>query len=60
LVGVNTAVSWCDPTANVDEVDAVPLLTAAEAPMLVEPSLNCTVPVAAGGLIVAVSVRGTP
>ena len=60
MVGVNTAVSWCDPTANVDVVDAVPLLTAVGSPILVDPSLNCTMPVAAAGVTVAVSVRGLP
>ena len=59
--GANTAVSERDPTANVDVVpDAVPLLTATGLPRLVVPSLNCTVPVAVAGVIVAVSVTGVP
>jgi hypothetical protein len=61
FVGVNTAVNWCDPTDSVDvDVDAVPLLTATRSPMLVLPSLNCIVPVAADGLSVAVSVTVLP
>jgi hypothetical protein len=61
VVGVNTAVSWCEPAVNVVVVcDAVPLLMATALPMLVAPSLNCTVPAAAVGLTVAVSVTAVP
>ncbi|MDQ2881226.1 MAG: hypothetical protein M3Y48_08280 [Actinomycetota bacterium] len=61
FVGVNTAFNWWDPTANVDvDVAAVPLLTATGSPILVLPSLNCIMPVAAAGLSVAVSVNGLP
>jgi hypothetical protein len=60
LAGVNTAVSGCDPTVNVDVVpDAVPLVTITGLPRVVVPSLNCTVPAAVTGVTVAVSVRGT-
>jgi hypothetical protein len=58
LAGVNTAVSWWEPGAS-REVDpaAVPLvLTGTVGPMLVAPSLNCTLPTAVGGVIVAVRV----
>lgn len=56
LVGVNTAVSECDPGPNV-EMDplAMPLVTGTRSPRLVVPSLNCTLP-AAAGVTVAVSV----
>ena len=55
--GVNTAVNWCAPAANVDVVpDAVPLLTITGLPRLVAPSLNCTVPVAVAVVTVALSV----
>ena len=59
---MNTAVNWCDPGANSDvDPAAVPLLlTVTGAPMSVVPSLNCTVPTAVGGVIVAVSVTGEP
>jgi hypothetical protein len=61
LLGVNTAVSWCDPTVNVDVIpDAAPLLTITGLPRLVVPSLNCTVPAAIAGVIAAVSVTGLP
>ena len=60
-VGVNTAISWCDPAANVDVVtDAAPLVTVSGVPRLVVPSLNCTVPAAFAGVIAAVSVTGVP
>src|SRR5918998_1877304 len=61
-VGVNTAVNWCGPGANIDvEPDAVPLvLTVTGSPMLVVPSLNCTVPTAVDGVMVAVSITGVP
>lgn len=60
-VGVKTAISWCGPAIK-DEVDpaATPLLTGTGLPMLFAPSLNCTVPVAVAGVIVAVSVTGIP
>jgi hypothetical protein len=59
--GVNTAVNWCCPTVRVDVVfGAVPLTTSTGSPMLADPSLNCTVPVATAGVTVAVSVRGVP
>lgn len=59
--GVNAAVSWCGPAIK-DEMDpeAMPLLTVTRLPRLVAPSLNCTVPVAVAGVIVAVSVTGAP
>ncbi|MEO7194213.1 MAG: hypothetical protein ABIZ05_05225 [Pseudonocardiaceae bacterium] len=59
-LGVNTAVSWCDPAANADmDAAAVPLLTITESPMPAAPSWNRTVP-AAAGVTVAVSVTGLP
>src|SRR5918997_1182730 len=61
VLGVNTAVSEREPTANVEVVpDAVPLPTATGLPRLAVPSLNCTVPLAVAGVIVAVSVTGVP
>lgn len=61
VVGVNTAVSWRDPTANVVVVCvAVPLVRATAVPMLVAPSRNCTVPAAAVGVTVAVNVTVLP
>src|SRR5918997_2126211 len=62
LAGVNTAVKWCGPGANIDvDPDAVPLvLTGTGAPMLVVPSMNCTVPTAVDGVMVAVSITGVP
>jgi hypothetical protein len=61
-VGVNIAVSRCDPTANLDVLpDAVPSLeTVTGLPRLVTPSLNCTVPTASAGLILAVNVTRLP
>jgi hypothetical protein len=59
-VGVNTAVNWCDPTASIGaDPTAVPLLTVTGLPRLAVPSLNCTVP-AAAGVTVAVNVTGLP
>src|SRR5918997_6298226 len=59
--GVNTAVSWCPPAANVDvDADAVPLLTITGLPRLVAPSLNCTLPGAVAGVIVALIVTSVP
>ena len=58
MVGVNTAVSWWDPTPNVAFRTAVPLLTVTGLSILVFPSRNCTVPTAAVGVIVAVIVIG--
>jgi hypothetical protein len=61
VVGVNTAVNWCDPTVNVMVVcDALPLLTATAVPTLVAPSRNCTVPAAAVGVTAAFSVTVLP
>jgi hypothetical protein len=61
LLGVNTALSRCVPTASVDVVpDAVPLETGTGLPRLVVPSRNCAVPAAVAGVIVAVSVTGVP
>jgi hypothetical protein len=60
-VGMNTAVSWCPPTANVDVVvDATPLLTITGLPRLMAPSLNWTVPAAVAGVTAAISVTGVP
>ena len=60
-VGMNTAVSWCPPTANVEVVaEATPLLTIAGLPRLMVPSLNCTEPTAVAGLTAAISVTGVP
>ena len=59
---MNTAVNWWDPGVNI-AVDpaAVPLvLTGTAAPMSVVPSLNCTVPTAVDGVIVAVRITGEP
>lgn len=59
--GVNTAVSWRDPTANCDMVpDAVPFLTTAGEPRSVVPSLNCTAPAAVAGVTAAFSVTMVP
>lgn len=61
LVGVNTAVSECDPTPNAVVVpDAVPLVTLTGLPRLAVPSLNCTVPTAVAGLTATVSVTWVP
>jgi hypothetical protein len=61
LLGVNTALSRCVPTASVDVVpEAVPLETGTGLPRLVVPSRNCAVPAAVAGVIVAVSVTGVP
>jgi hypothetical protein len=38
----------------------LPLLTITGSPMLVLPSMNCTVPVAAAGVTAAVSINGAP
>ena len=58
---MNTAVSECDPRANVEVVpDAVPLLTGTGAPRSVVASLNCTVPAAVDGVMVAVRVTRVP
>lgn len=58
-VGANTAVSWCGPAIKADvDPEAAPLLTVTGLPTLVAPSLNCTLPVAVAGVIVAVSVTG--
>jgi hypothetical protein len=60
-VVVNTALSWCVPTVNVDVVCiALPSLTITGSPMLVLPSWNCTVPTAAAGVTVAVIINGAP
>jgi hypothetical protein len=60
LVEVNRAVSWCDPIVNDDVViDAAPLITVAGLPMVVSPSLNCTLPVA-DGATTALSVTDVP
>ena len=60
-VGVNTAVSECVPTVNVDvEAVALPAATGTAAPMLVAPSLNCTEPAADAGESVAVSDTAAP
>jgi hypothetical protein len=61
FVGINTAVSWWPPTANVD-VDpvATPLLTTMGLPRLNVPSLNCTVPTAVAGITVAIRVTVVP
>src|ERR1700709_470451 len=62
-VGMNTAVSACDPTtsAEVEVVaDAMPLVTVAGVPKGVVPSMNCTVPTATGGVTAAISVTGAP
>jgi hypothetical protein len=60
-VGVNTAVSRCDPAASIAVVcDALPLLTGTGAPTFVAPSLNCTVPVAVGWDTVALNVTALP
>jgi hypothetical protein len=60
-VGVNTAVSWCGPAIKVDvDPEAPPLLTVTGLPRVVAPSLNCTLPTAVAGVIVAVSVTGAP
>lgn len=58
MVGVNTAVSWWEPTPNVAFRTAVPLLTVTGPSIFVFPSLNCTLPAAAVGVIVAVIVIG--
>src|SRR5918997_1440232 len=60
LAGVNTAVNWFGPGANIDvDPDAVPLvLTGTGSPMLVVPSMNCTVPTAVDGVMVGVSTTG--
>lgn len=56
LAGVNTTARKWDPGAREEMLpDAVPLLTITGAPKLLAPSLNCTVPGAAAGVIVAVS-----
>ena len=59
---MNTAVSERDPRTNVEvEPAAVPLvLTVTGAPRSVDPSLNCTVPTAVDGVIVAVNVTRAP
>lgn len=60
MPGVNSAISECDPAVNEDVLpDAVPLLTRTGPPRLVIPSLNCTVPTAAG-VTAAVSATGVP
>src|SRR5215470_15744347 len=63
-VGVNTAVSECDPTVRllVDRVATpVLVLTGCGPPSGFAPSLNCTVPAEeAVGVTVAVSVTGRP
>jgi hypothetical protein len=61
FVGINTAVSWWPPTANVD-VDpvATPLLTTIGLPRLNVPSLNCTVPTTVAGVTVAIRVTVVP
>jgi hypothetical protein len=57
FVGINTAVSWWPPTASVEVVVvATPLLTTAGLPKLTVPSLNCTVPTAVAGEMVAIRV----
>jgi hypothetical protein len=60
-VGVNTAISRCDPAASIDVVcDALPLLTCTGAPTFMAPSLNCTVPAAGGWETVALNVTAVP
>jgi len=61
LLGVNTALNERWPATNVEvNPDAMPLLTNTGRPMLVIPSLNCTVPSAVAGETAAVSVTGVP
>ena len=61
LLGVNTAISRCDPAASVGVLpEATPLETVTGPPRLVVPSLNCTMPTAAAGVIVAVNVTRVP
>ena len=61
LVGMNVAVRERWPAARVEvDPDAEPLVTITGLPRLVVASLNCTVPVAVAGVIVAVSVTGVP
>src|SRR5947209_12785404 len=60
---MNTAVSSCDPVANIDEevvTTAVPSATVAGTPMSAVPSLNCTVPTNVDGVTAAISVTGAP
>lgn len=56
LVGVNSAVSKWSPGGRMVVVVAVPLVRATGLPRGVLASVNWTVPVAVGGVIVAVSV----
>ncbi len=58
---VKTAFNVRVPTGRVDVlIEAVPPLTATGAPMAVEPFSNWTVPVAADGVIVALSWTDVP
>ncbi len=58
---VKTAFNVRLPTGRVDVlIEAVPPLTATGAPMVVEPFSNCTVPVAADGVTVALSWTDVP
>jgi hypothetical protein len=59
-VGVNTAVSECEPSASTELTDAVPPDTVWVDPTCVAPSMNATVPAAPDGLTVAVSVSVAP
>jgi hypothetical protein len=59
-VGVNTAVSECEPSASTELTDAVPPDTVWVEPTCVAPSMNATVPAAPDGATVAVSVSVAP
>jgi len=61
FVGVNCAVRLCEPRARAFVVIcATPAVTVVEAPIGVDPSLNCTEPVAVDGATVALSVTVLP
>ena len=60
-MGVNTALRLSVPTGRaVVDVAATPPVTVTGVPMSVVPTENCTVPVAALGLTVAVKVTDVP
>ena len=59
-VGMNCAVSECDPSASTDITEADPETSGWVVPTWVVPSKNVTVPTAAVGVTVAVSVSVAP
>jgi hypothetical protein len=59
-VGVNVALSECEPSASTVLTDAVPEATVWVVPIWVVPSKNWTVPAAPGGARVAVRVSVAP